>query len=125
MIVLSKAQILSLHKELIERSGGTKGILNENLLDSALSSPFQTFENMDLYPTIIHKAARLSFGLVSNHAFIDGNKRIAVHAMLVFLELNNIVLIYSQEDLSSFFIDVASGNKGYDDIVDWIIAHQS
>lgn len=65
MIVLSKAQILSLHKELIERSGGTKGILNENLLDSALSFPFQAFENMDLYPTIIHKAAELWTGFKS------------------------------------------------------------
>lgn len=100
MIVLSKEQIIYLHEELIKETGGLQGLKDEGLLDSALAAPFQTFENQELFPSICHKAARLGFGLASNHAFIDGNKRIGAHAMLVFLELNSIHISYTQEELS-------------------------
>ena len=83
MIVLSKEQILYLHEELINETGGMQGLKDEGLLDSALAAPFQSFEDQDLFPSIYQKAARLGFGLASNHAFIDGNKRIGAHAMLV------------------------------------------
>ena len=123
MIVLSKEQILYLHEELINETGGMQGLKDEGLLDSALAAPFQSFEDQDLFPSIYQKAARLGFGLASNHAFIDGNKRIGAHAMLVFLELNNIHIGYSQEELSGIFLDIASGNKGYDELRVWIVTH--
>ena len=123
MIVLSKEQILSLHKELINETGGMHGLRDEGLLDSALAAPFQSFEDQDLFPSIYHKAARLGFGLASNHAFIDGNKRIGAHAMLVFLELNNIHISYTQEELSSIFLEIASGKKGHDELLIWIVTH--
>ena len=123
MIVLSKEQILYLHEELIDEAGGMQGLKDEGLLDSALAAPFKSFEDQDLFPSIYQKAARLGFGLASNHAFIDGNKRIGAHAMLVFLELNNIHIGYSQEELSGIFLDIASGNKGYDELLVWIVTH--
>ncbi len=85
MIVLSKEQILVLHEQLIEETGGSSGLKDEGLLEPALASPFQSFDGKDLFPSVYQKAARLGFGLASNHAFVDGNKRIGAHAMLVFL----------------------------------------
>lgn len=99
MIVLSKPQILMMHKSLIEETGGLDGIRDENLLDSAINAPFQKFDCQDLFPTVQQKAARLGYGIIKNHAFIDGNKRIGTHTMLVFLALNGIELDYTQEEL--------------------------
>ena len=88
MIKLSTNQILLLHKDLISEFGGLDGVKDLGMLESAINAPFQTFNYQDMYPTIQQKAARLCYGLVKNHPFIDGNKRIGVHAMLVFLALN-------------------------------------
>lgn len=110
MIVLSKEQIIALHTQLISETGGTDGLRDEGLLDSALGAPFQSFGDQDVFPSIEQKAARLGFGLVHNHAFIDGNKRIGAHAMLVFLALNGIELDYTQDELSDIFLKIAAGN---------------
>ena len=88
MIKLTKEQILLLHTQLIETTGGSDGIRDIGLLESALEGPFQSYGGVELYPSIQAKAARLCYGLVKNHAMIDGNKRIGCHAMLVFLALN-------------------------------------
>ena len=92
MIRLSKPQILRLHEQLVAATGGSDGLRDEGMLDSALSAPFQTFGGEDVYPSLQQKAARLCFGLIKNHPFVDGNKRIGAHAMLVFLSLNGIEL---------------------------------
>lgn len=76
MIILSKEQILMLHSQLIEATGGSDGIRDEGMLESAISNPFQTFGGKELYPSIQAKAAQLCYGLVKNHPMIDGNKRI-------------------------------------------------
>ncbi len=125
MIVLSKTQVKLLHSELIEKTGGSLGIRDENLLDSALNSPFQSFAGEEFFPTIQQKAARLCFGLVKNHAFIDGNKRIGAHCMLVLLALNGIELDYTQQDLANTILDVASGKISFDGLLKWIICHQA
>lgn len=124
MIVLSKKQIIMLHSQLINETGGTDGIRDEGLLDSALSAPFQSFADIEVYPTTQQKAARLGYGLVKNHAFIDGNKRIGAHAMLVFLALNKIELNYTQDELSDTFLKIAAGEITQDDLLEWIIDHQ-
>ena len=98
MIRLTKKQILMLHSQLIKVYGGSEGIRDEKLLESALESPFQSFGGKELYPSIQAKAVRLCYGLVKNHAMIDGNKRIGVHAMLVFMEINGYDLEYSQKE---------------------------
>ena len=121
---LSKRQIILLHSQLIKATGGSYEIRDEGLLDSAINIPFQSFSKKELFPTIEEKAARLCYGLVKNHAFIDGNKRIGAHSMLIFLMINNYELEYTQEELFTIILDVASGNKDYNDIQQWILAHK-
>lgn len=124
MIILSRDQVIALHSEMIQETGGTDGIRDEGLLDSALAAPFQSFADTGIFPSIQQKAARLGYGLVKNHAFIDGNKRIGVHAMLVFLALNKIELDYTQDELSDVFLKIAAGEISQDDLLRWIVSHQ-
>ena len=98
MIILSKEQIIELHSHLIAETGGTDGIRDANLLESAIAAPFQSFGGREAFPSLQQKAARLGYGLIRNHAFADGNKRIGTHAMLVFLVLNKIELEYTQQE---------------------------
>ena len=74
MKVLSKHQALLLHEQVVSQFGGTDGVRDEGLLESALAAPTQTFGGQYLYPTLLQKAAQLGFALVSNHPFWDGNK---------------------------------------------------
>lgn len=121
---LSKEQVLLLHSQLIESFGGSSGVRDDNLLDSALETPFQTFDGEELYPTLQAKAARLGYGLIKNHCMIDGNKRIGAHAMLVFLELNGVEINYKQKDLYETILAVADGSLDYDELLKWILKHQ-
>ncbi|MBQ6222417.1 MAG: type II toxin-antitoxin system death-on-curing family toxin [Solobacterium sp.] len=123
MIILSKEQIIAIHKQLIDETGGAYGIKDEGLLESALAAPFHTYDGTDLFPSVLQKAARLGYGLASNHAFVDGNKRIGAHAMLVFLALNGINLDYTQEELIILFMNVGSGSFQYTDVLGWIVTH--
>ena len=122
---LSKNQILMLHTQLIQQTGGSDGVRDYNLLDSALETPFQSFGGDELYPTIQAKAARLGYGLIKNHCMIDGNKRIGTHAMLVFLALNGIELKYTQKELYETILDVAAGNMEYEGLLQWVLDHQN
>lgn len=124
MIILSKEQIIILHKNLIAETGGIDGIRDENLLESAINAPFQTFDNREVFPSIQQKAARLGYGLIKNHAFLDGNKRIGTHIMLVFLALNKIELDYTQTELSDTILKVASDEYSFEDLLKWILDHQ-
>lgn len=124
MIRLTKKQILMFHSQLVKAYGGSDGIRDENLLESALESPFQSFDGKELYPSIQAKAARLCYGLVKNHAMVDGNKRIGAHAMLVFMEINGYDLEYSQKELIDLILGVAAGKKNCADILQWLIEHQ-
>lgn len=123
MIILSKDQVILLHKQLIDETGESNGMNDERMLESALAAPFQTFYGQELFPSIYQKAARLGFGLASNRAFIDGNKRIGAHVMLVFLALNGIELKYEQDELSDLFLGIADGKLGYTDTLIWITSH--
>ena len=125
MIKLSKKQILMLHTQLIQQTGGSDGVRDYNLLDSALENPFQSFGGEELYPTIQAKAARLGYGLIKNHCMIDGNKRIGTHSMLVFLALNGIELKYMQKELYETILDVAAGKIEYEDLLQWVLDHQN
>lgn len=124
MIRLNKDQIIELHAHLIQETGGSLGLRDEALLESALQAPFMTYEDYDLFLSIQEKAARLCYGLVMNHPFIDGNKRIGAHAMLIFLALNGIELDYSQDELSNIILQLAAGQIKSDDVFNWLIAHQ-
>ena len=124
MIILSKEQVLQLHTGLIEATGGSGGLRDERLLDSALNNPFQSFGGKELYPSIPAKAAQLCFGLVKNHAMVDGNKRLGAHVMLVFLALNGYELSYKQKELSDMILAVADSKVNAEQIAQWIIEHQ-
>ena len=124
MIRLSKSQVLLIHDQLITETGGSSGLLDEGLLDSALNAPFQTFGEEDVYPSLQQKAARLCFGLAKNHPFVDGNKRIGAHAMLVFLALNGVELQHSQTELSDVILRLAAGEIEAQELLRWILSHQ-
>ena len=121
---LTQKQILMMHKQLVEQTGGSDKVLDYGLLDSALETPFQTFDGKELYPTIQEKGARLGFGLIRNHCMEDGNKRIGTHAMLVFLALNGIELQYTQKELYEIILDIAASKKEYEDLLQWVMDHQ-
>ncbi|GFN34938.1 type II toxin-antitoxin system death-on-curing family toxin [Tepidimicrobium xylanilyticum] len=120
---LTKTQILKMHSLLIQETGGSGGIRDEGLLDSALNLPFQSFDGEDIYKTIQAKAARLGFSLINNHPFVDGNKRIGILVMLVFLEINGIEIICTDEELVELGLGVADGSVSYKDLLNWIIDH--
>ena len=124
MIKFDKDKVLLLQQLIIESSGGTAGVRDFKLLDSALNSCYQTFGGEELYPTKEEKGARLGFNLVSNHAFVDGNKRIGMHIMILFLELNGIYLDISDEDIVKAGLGVANGKIDYEDLLKWVIKHR-
>lgn len=123
MIILTKAQIISMHNLLIKHTGGLNGVKDDGLLDSAINNPFQTFMGDELYPTIQRKAANLCYSLINNHAFNDGNKRIGILAMMTFLELNGIIVECSDNALIKLGLNIASGKYSQDDVLSWIITH--
>ena len=116
---------MELHKQLIKKQAAlSHGFRDKALLDSAYSAAFQCFNNQELFPTIQQKAARLAFGLIKNHPFIDGNKRIGTLAMLILLALNGIDLSYTQEELYTVILKIASGTAELKELTDWILNHQ-
>ena len=117
---LSKEDIIFLHSELINIFGGSDGIRDEAMLDSAINTPLQTFYSQDLYPTIIDKIARLSFGLVMDHPFIDGNKRIAAKVLDLSLDANGISLKATSEEVIEEFLALASGKIDYPSFLSWV-----
>ena len=120
---ISSEMVLLLHRLIAAESGGSVGVRDYNLLSSALESAFQPFDGKDLYPSKEEKGARIEYSLISNHAFIDGNKRIGVHVMLSFLEFNGIHLRYTDEELVDLGLSIASGNKDYEELLSWIRSH--
>ena len=120
MIRIPIDMVKLLHQLIAEATGGSIGLRDEGLLQSALESAFATFDGQVLYPSKEEKAARIGYSLVSNHAFIDGNKRIGMHVMLTFLELNGIRLHCTDEDIVAAGLGVASGEMGYEDLLVWV-----
>jgi death-on-curing protein len=123
MIRLTRNQIVGLQEQLIEASGGLSGIHSEALLDAALQAPFASYAGVDLFPTVTAKAARLAFGLTSNHPFRDGNKRIGVLAMLVFCDLNDVTIEATDDELVHLGLGLADGTWGLDRCHAWVEAH--
>lgn len=124
MKTLSKNQVTALHSALIREFGGIDGIRDEGLLESALAAPFQTFGGEPVYPSLQAKAAQLGFGLIRNHPFVDGNKRIGAHTMLVFLAANGIELRYEQQELIDIVLSVAAGQIDRQGLLQWILDHE-
>ena len=124
MIKISIEMAKLLHQLIAEETGGEIGVRDEGLLDSALESAFTTFDGNDLYPTKEEKGARIGYSLISNHAFVDGNKRIGMHIMLTFLELNGIKLNCEDKEIVEVGLSLASGDMSYEELLNWIIIHK-
>lgn len=124
MIKFNKRQLMAIHSLVIEETGGVEGIRNIDLLDSAINSSFQTINGREAYFTSEEKIARITWGIVTNHSFSDGNKRIGILVMLILLKLNDIVIEYTQKELIEIGIGLASGNTKYNDLLEWIETHR-
>ena len=124
MIKFSKDKVLLLHRLLAEATGGSIGVRDEGLLDSALESAFAGFGDQEFYPSKEEKGARLGYTLISSHAFVDGNKRIGVYVMLSFLEINGIRIQCTDDELVSVGLSVADGSMKYEELLAWIIDHK-
>ena len=120
MIRFSREKVLLLHRLLTEETGGAADVRDLDLLDSALASAFQTFDGVELYPTKEEKAARIGYSLISDHAFVDGNKRIGMYILLTFLETNGVRLHPSVDEVARVGFAVAKGEMDYDDLLAWI-----
>ena len=119
-LYFSKDDILFIHSKLINDFGGSDGIRDDGMLDSAINTPLQTYDSTDLYPTDTDKIARLSFGLVMDHPFIDGNKRIAAKVLDIGLDMNGIFLKATNEEMIDEFLGLAAGKTDYSGFLSWV-----
>lgn len=124
MIKFSKEKILLLHKLIAQETGGSIGVREEALLESAIESIFSTFDGQELYPTKEEKGARLGYALISNHAFVDGNKRIGMYVMMTFLEVNGIRLVCTDDEIVAVGLSIAAGQMKYEELLQWVIDHR-
>ena len=124
MIKFDNEKVLLLHQLLIEETGGEPNIRDIKLLDSSIQQVYQTFDGKELYKTKEEKAARLGYALISNHAFVDGNKRIGMYAMLTFLELNGIKTNFTNEEIASMGYKLAESKMTYEELLEEIKLHK-
>ena len=124
MIKFSREKVLLLHQLITEETGGDPNVRDIALLESALESAFQTSDGKDLYPSKEEKGARIGYALISNHAFVDGNKRIGMYVLLTFLETNGIKIHPTVDDVARVGLAVASGEMKYDDLLEWILENK-
>ena len=124
MIKFSQDKVLLLHRLITEATGGDPNVRDTDLLNSALESAFATFDGKELYPTKEEKGARLAYALISNHAFVDGNKRIGMYVLLTFLEVNGIKIRPSNEEVARVGLAVAAGEMKYEQLLDWILENE-
>ena len=124
MIKFSKENVLLLHKFIAQETGGSIGVRDEALLESALEAAFAGFGDKEFYPTKEKKGARLGYTLISNHAFVDGNKRIGMYVMLTFLEVNGIHMDCTNEEVTEMGLALADGSVGYEELLNWVIEHK-
>lgn len=124
MIKFNDDKVLLLHQLITAETGGSEGIRDYGLLDSALESAYATFDKVELFPTKEEKAAKLGYSLISNHAFVDGNKRIGMYIMLTFLEANGIKMDLDNFEIVRVGLAVAAGKMKYEDILEWIKSHE-
>ncbi len=123
MILLTVDEIIDLHSKLVAKTGGSDGLRDRGLLESAVYSAMGGFGDEEAYPTIEEKAARLMYALVNNHAFVDGNKRIGVLVMLTTLRLNSVELKFTQTELIELGLQTASGKADYEQVLKFIKSH--
>lgn len=115
----------NIHHVLIDRFGGSKGIRDHGALDASLARPYATFDQKDLYPAAIDKAAAIFESIIINHPFIDGNKRTAYVLMRLLLLADRIDIVASQNEKYNFVIAASKGDLRFDQIRKWLVLHTS
>ncbi len=124
MVKFSDEKVLLLHKLITAETGGDPSVRDKDLLNSALESAFATFDGVELYPTKEEKGARIGYALISNHAFVDGNKRIGMYVLLTFLETNGIKIRPTNGEVARVGLAVASGEMKYEQLLEWILENE-
>ena len=120
---LTISEIIEMHQQIITQTGGANGLYDSSALESAVVQPAITFAGIDLYPTIIDKAAALGFLIIMNHPFMDGNKRTGHAAMEVFLILNGLEINASVDEQEKIILAVASGELNRKAFTQWLQLH--
>jgi death-on-curing protein len=115
--------IMLFHEKIIRETGGSSGIRDRGLIESALNRAFMTYDGKDLYPGIKEKISVIAHSLISNHGFVDGNKRIGVAVMIILLKMNNIKVSYTQQELIDLGLKTAEGLINEENILNWINEH--
>ena len=123
MRYLTLKEALDLHRRIIEQSGGSNGIRDIGLLESALAQPLMTFGGEDLYPTLVEKASALCFSLVKNHPFLDGNKRVGHAVMETFLVLNGYEVKALSTEQEEVILTLAAGELDREGFSKWLRSH--
>jgi death on curing protein len=121
MILINAEQAKELHKELIDNTSGSHGVRDEGLLEAALASACQSFGGEDLYPTTTAKIARIAYGIIRNHPFVDGNKRTGTHVMMVLLKINNINVNFTDNEIVEIGLGIATGKMNDNQLNDIIL----
>jgi death-on-curing protein len=124
MKTISIEEVVLFQKKIIDKTGGTIGIRDLGLVESALNKALLTFDGQDLYKELEEKISVIIYALIKNHGFVDGNKRIGIAVMLLLLRLNRIGITYTQEELVNFGLGIADGSLKEKDIQNWIQYHK-
>ncbi len=120
MLFPTLEEVLQLQKKVIERTGGAHGLRDRGALEASLTQPQMSFGGEDLYPTLTEKAAILGYFLISNHPFLDGNKRIGYVVMETFLVINGYELLFDIDEQEAIVLKVASGEMDKDSFTEWV-----
>lgn len=123
MIWVTVDDVSLIHSRIIQTTGGIEGLRDRSGLEAAIAAPLQSFGGEDLFPSDIEKIARIGFGLASNHAFLDGNKRIGAMITQLLLKWNGYQFRLKQGELADMFIAIADGTKDETELLHWINAH--
>ena len=123
MIWITVEDVIQIHSRVIQGSGGMDGLRDYNSLEAAISAPMQSFDDQDLYPSDVEKIARLGYGLASNHAFVDGNKRIGAMMVQLLLKWNGYHMMLHSGELADMFIAIADGSAKEEHLLVWIQNH--
>ena len=108
---ISLDNLILLHEKVVKETGGSRGIRDLNLIESSINRAFATFDGVDLYKDIVDKISVITYSLIKNHGFIDGNKRIGISYMMLLLKLNSVNIKYTQEELIELGLGVAEGKR--------------
>ena len=120
IIALLLEDVLSFHDYLEQYFVMSCGIHDRGLLESAIHAPFQGFDGIPIYEDVFEQAARICYGLAKNHPFVDGNKRVAIHSMLVFLDINQIDIEYTEDEMEAVVIDIVTNKMSCEELSEWL-----